>query len=75
MCEDAGAAPAGEDEEASSEPGQGDNDLKEHMVSILFSRAKLSHMQKQVWISCLLCYFSIILYPHCFYPYYTDYAS
>nr|AOV18880.1 myc binding protein 2 [Lymnaea stagnalis] len=26
----------------------GDNDLKEHMVSILFSRSKLSHMQKQV---------------------------
>ena len=25
-----------------------DNDLKEHMVSILFSRNKLSHLQKQV---------------------------
>lgn len=26
-----------------------DNDLKEHMVSILFSRNKLSHLQKQVF--------------------------
>lgn len=25
-----------------------DTDLKEHMVSILFSRSKLSHLQKQV---------------------------
>jgi hypothetical protein len=31
------------------EPGMDmDNDLKEHMVSILFSRNKLSHLQKQV---------------------------
>ena len=27
---------------------EGDVDLKEHMVSILFSRSKLSHLQKQV---------------------------
>ena len=26
----------------------GDHDLKEHMVGILFSRSKLSHLQKQV---------------------------
>ena len=27
---------------------EGDVDLKEHMVSILFSRSKLTHLQKQV---------------------------
>ena len=27
---------------------QGEVDLKEHMVGILFSRSKLSHLQKQV---------------------------
>lgn len=26
----------------------GDHDLKEHMVGILFSRSKLSHLQRQV---------------------------
>lgn len=28
----------------------GDHDLKEHMVGILFSRSKLSHLQRQVCI-------------------------
>ncbi len=28
---------------------EGDVDLKEHMVGILFSRSKLTHLQKQVW--------------------------
>ena len=37
-----------EKREERDEKGDGDNDLKEHMVSILFSRSKLSHMQKQV---------------------------
>ena len=27
---------------------EGDVDLKEHMVGILFSRSKLTHLQKQV---------------------------
>ena len=27
---------------------EGDMDLKEHMVGILFSRSKLTHLQKQV---------------------------
>ena len=30
-----------------------DTDLKEHMVSILFSRSKLSHLQKQVCVICV----------------------
>ncbi|KAF6200677.1 hypothetical protein GE061_005120 [Apolygus lucorum] len=38
----------GEQEEA--EGGDGSNDLKEHMVSILFSRSKLTHLQKQVCV-------------------------
>ena len=29
---------------------EGDVDLKEHMVGILFSRSKLTHLQKQVCI-------------------------
>ncbi|XP_055893471.1 E3 ubiquitin-protein ligase MYCBP2-like isoform X4 [Biomphalaria glabrata] len=37
-----------ETEEDKKDKVDGDNDLKEHMVSILFSRSKLSHMQKQV---------------------------
>lgn len=28
--------------------GEESNDLKEHMVGILFSRSKLTHLQKQV---------------------------
>ena len=32
----------------SAEANEGDVDLKEHMVGILFSRSKLSHLQKQV---------------------------
>ncbi|XP_035827428.1 E3 ubiquitin-protein ligase MYCBP2 isoform X3 [Aplysia californica] len=37
-----------EDKDKDKDKADGDNDLKEHMVSILFSRSKLSHMQKQV---------------------------
>ncbi|XP_059170813.1 E3 ubiquitin-protein ligase MYCBP2-like isoform X4 [Physella acuta] len=36
------------EEDKREDKADGDNDLKEHMVSILFSRSKLSHMQKQV---------------------------
>lgn len=32
----------------SAEPLEESNDLKEHMVGILFSRSKLTHLQKQV---------------------------
>ena len=42
-----------EKREEREEKGDGDNDLKEHMVSILFSRSKLSHMQKQVREECM----------------------
>lgn len=37
-----------EDKREDKDKVDGDNDLKEHMVSILFSRSKLSHMQRQV---------------------------
>ncbi|BET00252.1 RING [Nesidiocoris tenuis] len=37
----------GEQEEAE---GEGSNDLKEHVVGILFSRSKLTHLQKQVCV-------------------------
>lgn len=36
------------DKEDKTDGIDADNDLKEHMVSILFSRNKLSHLQKQV---------------------------
>ena len=35
-------------EESIESSMEGENDLKEHMVSILFSRCKLTHLQKQV---------------------------
>lgn len=35
-----------------ADPESGDVDLKEHMVGILFSRSKLSHLQKQVGLVC-----------------------
>ena len=34
--------------------GEESNDLKEHMVGILFSRSKLTHLQKQVSYSTLV---------------------
>jgi hypothetical protein len=33
--------------------GEESNDLKEHMVGILFSRSKLTHLQKQVSFTTL----------------------
>jgi hypothetical protein len=36
------------------------NDLKEHMVGILFSRSKLTHLQKQV--SFAMVHYSYALY-------------
>lgn len=38
------------DNEVGEGKGEGEesNDLKEHMVGILFSRSKLTHLQKQV---------------------------
>lgn len=50
---------------------EGAIDLREHMVSILFSRSgKLTHLQKQVMLMCLFkCYFThltfIGLHTHC----------
>lgn len=38
----------------SLEPLEESNDLKEHMVGILFSRSKLTHLQKQVIIMLIL---------------------
>ncbi|KAL1131023.1 hypothetical protein AAG570_012261 [Ranatra chinensis] len=43
----------GETEETATVEGEGgeeSNDLKEHMVGILFSRSKLTHLQKQVCV-------------------------
>lgn len=45
--EDVSARPVG-DEATSPERPETSNDLKEHMVGILFSRSKLTHLQKQV---------------------------
>ncbi|KAL1432940.1 hypothetical protein MTO96_001928 [Rhipicephalus appendiculatus] len=45
--EDVPARPVG-DEATSPERPETSNDLKEHMVGILFSRSKLTHLQKQV---------------------------
>ncbi|XP_077518796.1 MYC binding protein highwire isoform X2 [Amblyomma americanum] len=45
--EDVPARPMG-DEATSPERPETSNDLKEHMVGILFSRSKLTHLQKQV---------------------------
>lgn len=44
------------DNEAGEGKGEGEesNDLKEHMVGILFSRSKLTHLQKQVSYSTLV---------------------
>lgn len=42
----------------SLEPLEESNDLREHMVGILFSRSKLTHLQKQV---------SLVLFLHCVY--------
>jgi hypothetical protein len=36
--------------------GEESNDLKEHMVGILFSRSKLTHLQKQVSYSALVAF-------------------
>lgn len=45
--EDVPARPVG-DEATSPDRPETSNDLKEHMVGILFSRSKLTHLQKQV---------------------------
>lgn len=44
---DSGSVSASE----SLEPVEESNDLREHMVGILFSRSKLTHLQKQVGIN------------------------
>ncbi|CAN8006354.1 unnamed protein product, partial [Ixodes hexagonus] len=46
--EAAQARPAAGEEAVSPERPETSNDLKEHMVGILFSRSKLTHLQKQV---------------------------
>lgn len=46
--EAAQARPTAGDEAVSPERPETSNDLKEHMVGILFSRSKLTHLQKQV---------------------------
>jgi len=40
--------------------GEESNDLKEHMVGILFSRSKLTHLQKQVSCSALVDFISSV---------------
>lgn len=40
---------------ASAEPQERNNDLREHMVGILFSRSKLTHLQKQVRVYVCMC--------------------
>jgi hypothetical protein len=52
------------DNEVADGKGEGEesNDLKEHMVGILFSRSKLTHLQKQVSYSSLV---DFMLSPDC----------
>ena len=38
---------------------EGDVDLKEHMVGILFSRSKLTHLQKQVTVLFLFVWLGV----------------
>lgn len=40
---------------ATVEPQERNNDLREHMVGILFSRSKLTHLQKQVRAHVHVC--------------------
>ncbi|CAH1777009.1 unnamed protein product [Owenia fusiformis] len=46
--EEAGPADVNLDDVDGEEKNEGEIDLKEHMVGILFSRSKLTHLQKQV---------------------------
>jgi hypothetical protein len=56
-----------EDAEVGERKGEGEesNDLKEHMVGILFSRSKLTHLQKQVSFSTVFMWilFNLSLKP------------
>jgi len=49
-----GDQPADNDVGEGKGEGEESNDLKEHMVGILFSRSKLTHLQKQVSYSTLV---------------------
>lgn len=44
------------------DPSEESNDLREHMVGILFSRSKLTHLQKQVNVFLVVFLISLCLY-------------
>lgn len=51
----------------SLDPLEESNDLREHMVGILFSRSKLTHLQKQVRKTLLKIFALFIVYKICYF--------